>query len=585
MEQQFPTTGTETGDIAAGYIKGGVYAPPGTVPPANIPPAVTSTGGGPTGPATPTTPTSTTPFALAQVMSALELKVTSNNSLMSQRNPLLKQLYDQPLTAEERAQLDPATLAAVDSGDRNKIDMNLRLISDEIQGRNTTLDQSVKYLTDAYQQTLTQAETQKNDAINNILKFVTQYGSNAGEAIKALYGPDYIQKLKDMGIDVDQFAKISPSTISEQRYGVGGVGGISSITIPSGTIAAQTNNPLNIKYSPTSPAGGNDSGIKATDGGTFASFATPEEGLTAAANLLQTNYADLTVDQAMKQWSNNAYGGEVTQVTRTKKIGDLTSNEMAQLLTDMAKRESGASVQYSASDIQEIAKAIETGTQPPDLSRLYGKSAQVRAQLARDGYDMVKATEDWQQITKRIASMNSTQQVRLVQAVNFAYDSLDIIGQLNDAWQGSGFPTFNKATLLAAKSGVTNAPLSKPVTISVPKADGTTEDETITDKQTLATLLDAQISDLTSELGTVYKGGNTSTDESLSLAAFNLSSDWSWTTLNSALQQAKVNLQIRKNSIAGSTVIPGNIYSQGATPTPTPATGGGSYDDYLKAIK
>src|SRR5208283_2268687 len=65
----------------------------------------------------------------------------------------------------------------------------------------------------------------------------------------------------------------------------------------------------------------------------------------------------------------------------------------------------------------------------------------------------------------------------------------------------------------------------------------------------LAHRLDAQIADLTSELGTVYKGGNSSTDESLKLAAKNLESDWNEQTFKSAINQIRQNLEIRKNSI------------------------------------
>lgn len=190
--------------LAAGSLRGTMTQPPTSPPPTS-----------------PTTQTS--PFALAQVMDALKSKVQSNNALMSQRNLLLKQLYNEPLTEAEKLQLDPTMLQAVNAGDRNQIDMKLRLISDEIGGRTNTLDSSIQYLTSAYTKTIEQAETQKQNAIKNVLDFADTYGSNAKSALQSLYGQEYVDQLKDMGIDLDKFGGIS--TLSErEKFGSGGGG-------------------------------------------------------------------------------------------------------------------------------------------------------------------------------------------------------------------------------------------------------------------------------------------------------------------------------------------------------------------------
>ena len=107
-------------------------------------------------------------FGLAQVMSALEAKTTSNNALMTQRNLLLKHLYDQPLTPEEQKNLDPTFLKSIQGNDRNQIDLSLRLISDEIAGRTNSLDKSVQFLTTAYNEQVQQAESSKQEAINKL---------------------------------------------------------------------------------------------------------------------------------------------------------------------------------------------------------------------------------------------------------------------------------------------------------------------------------------------------------------------------------------------------------------------------------
>lgn len=178
-----------------------------------------------------------------------------------------------------------------------------------------------------------------------------------------------------------------------------------------------------------------------------------------------------------------------------------------------------------------VADAIMEGKQPPELSG-FGMSRiapEVRKILAERGFDLTRASEDWLAQKKIIQTMNSTQQVRLRQAVGFAYESLDVIEDLAKRWDASGFPLLNSAALIAADQGAMG-----------PEA------------QKLATQLKSQIADMTSELGTVYKGGNSSTDESLKLAAENLKAKWSKETLLSSINLVRKNLKLRQNSIRNS---------------------------------
>ncbi len=148
-------------------------------------------------------PSSSNPFIMSQVLSSLQAKVGANNKLMTQRNLLLKQLYDQPLTEEEKGQLDPTFKSAIDTNDRNRIDMNLRLINDEIRGRTGTLDQSIQYLSDSYLKSMEDAEVKKQNAIDTILKFAQVYGDNAPDVLRSLYSEEQINQLKGIGIDID----------------------------------------------------------------------------------------------------------------------------------------------------------------------------------------------------------------------------------------------------------------------------------------------------------------------------------------------------------------------------------------------
>ena len=205
-------TNTREQLLAAGSLQGTLTTPRPTTP---------------TSPTLPTGTTQTSPFALAQVMDVLRSKVQSNNALMTQRNLLLKQLYNEPLNDQEKAQLDPTLLNAINSGDRNQIDMRLRLIGDEVSGRTKTLDQSVEFLTKSYTDTITQAEKSRQDAINNITKFAEIYGSNAKSALTSLYGPDYVEQLKGMGVDLDKFTGLKTlEQLKEEKAGGLGGGGL-----------------------------------------------------------------------------------------------------------------------------------------------------------------------------------------------------------------------------------------------------------------------------------------------------------------------------------------------------------------------
>jgi hypothetical protein len=71
---------------------------------------------------------------------------------------------------------------------------------------------------------------------------------------------------------------------------------------------AQYNNPLDLKYTAAMKAwGATDSGVKATDGGTFAAFPDQQTAMSAyKTQFSQPGYANLTLDQALQQWSGKA---------------------------------------------------------------------------------------------------------------------------------------------------------------------------------------------------------------------------------------------------------------------------------------
>lgn len=105
----------------------------------------------------------------------------------------------------------------------------------------------------------------------------------------------------------------------------------------------RNNNPLNIKASKFTS---NFEGVQGTDptpasdGGRFLVFNSPESGFNAAKRLLQApSYSQLSVDSALKRWSNNGYGVEIAPQFANKKINQLSAPELDILIKMMAQRE------------------------------------------------------------------------------------------------------------------------------------------------------------------------------------------------------------------------------------------------------
>ena len=181
---------------------------PATVPTQSQPPAqgVPDTG-------VPTDAATGSQFA--NYLDTMKTKEEANNTLASQRQLLLTAMYDRPLTQQELSTLPTSVQQMVSGGNRDQIDMAVRLYNQQIQGQTNTLDQSVQYLSGEYDKTLSDAETQKQDYSSQIQNFITQYGDQAGKMLEALYGPQVLQKLKDMGLDV---SGLNAPTLSQQRY-------------------------------------------------------------------------------------------------------------------------------------------------------------------------------------------------------------------------------------------------------------------------------------------------------------------------------------------------------------------------------
>jgi hypothetical protein len=86
-------------------------------------------------------------------------------------------------------------------------------------------------------------------------------------------------------------------------------------------------------------------GEAASDGGNFLRFKDARTGMLAAERLLTGPlYNNLTIDAALRKWSNNGYGGEIAQnagIDPKLRVRDLSPNQISALTSAMARAESG----------------------------------------------------------------------------------------------------------------------------------------------------------------------------------------------------------------------------------------------------
>lgn len=110
-----------------------------------------------------------------------------------------------------------------------------------------------------------------------------------------------------------------------------------------GTMPWRANNEGNIKYGAFAKKYGATQGPAATDGGFFAVFPDQETGTKAKMDLLASSgYVNLTLDKAMKRWSNNGYGAEIAPNLKPYTIGEiLRYPELTAQLSEAMKKAEG----------------------------------------------------------------------------------------------------------------------------------------------------------------------------------------------------------------------------------------------------
>ena len=198
-------------------------------------------------------------------------------------------------------------------------------------------------------------------------------------------------------------------------------------------------------------------------------------------------------------------------------------------------------------------QGIINGTNPPVISSsMSGNANQVKAYLAANNFDLTKASLDWTAVSKYVSTLNSATQVRFRQAVQSVPPMLDnaqtLFTKLQTDIQGTpslpqGLTILNSANLAMFASGAYGPEL-----------------------QSDAITLQNQITDVTAEIGTVFKGGNAATDLALQNGASLLKGSWDAQTFSQAVQLLKENMQYRANAVlnAGVAGTSDNTYASNA---------------------
>lgn len=244
--------------------------------------------------------------------------------------------------------------------------------------------------------------------------------------------------------------------------------------------------------------------------------------------------ADRTLRQTTEQRAAAQAAATTANLQADNLRADAAATETARHNKAMELRPVAGAV--GATDVADAVQGMMDGTNPPLLpGRASKEYTSMLAEAKRRGYDLATAATDWVATQKHIATLNGAQQLRLNQSISALPELLDTVDALASKWKGGKFPPLNRANLALAKNGAYGQ-----------------------DVASVARQLDSQIADVTADLGSVYMGGNSPTDQALGLAAKSLSGDWSEKVLHDMVSLARGNVTIRRNSIK-------NVGVQGAS--------------------
>lgn len=203
---------------------------------------------------------------------------------------------------------------------------------------------------------------------------------------------------------------------------------------------------------------------------------------------------------------------------------------------------------------ENIAQAISDGKQSPMLTGMYGAGPYVREALAKKGVNLYALQNDFVANQAYFKNINSTQQIRLKQALTSVKDSIPELRRLNQEFQRSGWTPLNAAELKLAMTGTD------------PK------------KRDLATKFVTQINLMRDELAQGFMAGGQPTDKALDMSNEVIDKFYGAKQLSAGLDQLEINLAIREKAISevspmgyGGEITPpsgGSVKQAGRNPAP-----------------
>jgi len=174
----------------------------------------------------------------------------------------------------------------------------------------------------------------------------------------------------------------------------------------------------------------------------------------------------------------------------------------------------------------EIADAIKRGEQPPTLQGLYRQGASVRAALAKDGFNLAKAQQEWAAAQKQIQSLNGPQMTRYAGLANSVVNTIDEVKSLSEEMQNSGIPLLNRAKLQAYIQTQGNSPNGQ-----------------------LAARYLAGVNTLKEEFANLAQGGYAPTESAWALANQQINGDYGVKQLSASLDEVQRLIRYRLQGI------------------------------------
>jgi hypothetical protein len=156
-------------------------------------------------------------------------------------------MYDRPLTPDEQNALTPAVKRAMQNGDRNQLDMETRIINDQIKDRVQGLDTAISYISDGYKADLAASQQNKQWAMGMLDKVIS--GGVSLDTLKNTYGSNLVNTIFQEAGMPQPYIPDDPQVKQMLEQGGGGMPGVGQ----DGYADPQTYQAIRSSYLQTNP--------------------------------------------------------------------------------------------------------------------------------------------------------------------------------------------------------------------------------------------------------------------------------------------------------------------------------------------